>query len=186
MPVYSDSKAIGFWGSRSGCGTTSLAVNFAYLISQAGKGKILLVDPDTHAGDAGLLLPSGGYGKLTQLFHSANGADVSDQQLHSSIYPVNGHFHLLNDLADNPYHGSFLAHHLVPTASQHYSTQVWDIPAFSSEQVLLPLFDQLDTCILVMEPSITGLRDIQRKLKLLKCCPQLKILLVVFHVSLMM
>jgi pilus assembly protein CpaE len=159
-------KIIAVVGSRGGVGSTFIATNIATILSVEKLRRIAIVDFDLHFGTVTLnldLKPS--YG----LRNALEEPDRVDQVfLERLLIPVNEHLYALDseEPLDEPLKYSADAiENLLKNLSKLFHYVIVDLPHYSDESTLTVLANA-KIMILVTDPSLAGLRDSGRLLRL--------------------
>jgi pilus assembly protein CpaE len=153
-------------GSRGGVGATTFAVNLAWLLSTERARHTVLVDADLHRGTSALMLGAqGGPGLRVALEHPNR---VDELFIERSATQVSERLHLLageENLADHPSYAAGAAEKLVMTLRRRYNFVVVDV-TFNDQPFNRDLLSLAHQRVIVMEPSLSSVRDALRMLQL--------------------
>jgi pilus assembly protein CpaE len=159
-------RIISITGVRGGVGATSIAVNLAYHFGVAADRHTVLLDPDLHLGTAATLLDCPAGPGLRMALESPDRID--ELFVERSAQPVADRLHVLAGevkLAEHPGYAPRAAHALLGALSRRYNFVVCDVP-FAPLQLYRDLLDLSHQRVLVMEPTLVGVRDTLRLLSL--------------------
>ena len=151
-----------FFGTRGGCGSSTLAQNSAWALATTCDTSVLLVDFDLAGGTAALRLDMDVTTTVVTALKEAERLDRS--ALDRMVMRKNGRFALLGssaDLTDISSYGISEIHHLIDVARGMTSHIVLDLPSGWSRYVegFLELADQV---VLVATPDLVSLRNCGR------------------------
>jgi len=161
-------RAIGIIGCRGGAGTTTLAVNLAWALSQRNGHRTALVDMDLTMGSIAIALDlEPGRGLMEAL---ANPERIDDLFVERAMIPAADNLMVLSaeaDLANPPPYNTEGPGALISHLSSTFECIVIDLPrrTVSGGLGMLPAIDEL---ILVCEPTLIGLRDTIRMREVLE------------------
>jgi pilus assembly protein CpaE len=159
---------VSFMPCKGGTGATLMACNLGYFIAEAIKQVVVLIDMDLHAGDATFYLsndkPKHNISDITRQIDRLDGHLFS-----ASLHPVAPNYHLLAAPTDAEYALTMKPENidkLVNIAQDNFDLVLIDLnPAINA--VSLKALDHSDIICIVLDYSITQLRDAKRLLALL-------------------
>lgn len=159
-------RVISLMGAKGGVGTSSLALNLAWHLSRKDGCQVALVDLDLSAGDLAWMLDQKDYRDLSEV--AANFQHLDDAFLKGLLSEVSSGLHFLAAPADPVVAEEVKSEHLSLTlrhlANSHHLV-VLDLPSRLDELSLVAL-EEADLVVLVLEPTILGLRAARRLLEL--------------------
>lgn len=165
-PLSRLGKIIAVVGSRGGVGSTFIATNIAAILSVEKLRRIAIVDFDMHFGTVTL------YFDLKANFGLRNALEEPDRVdqifLERLLIPVNEHLYALDseESLDEPLKYSVDAiENLLRNLAKLFHYVIVDLPHYSNESTLTVL-ENAKIMILVSDPSLAGLRDSGRLLRL--------------------
>jgi pilus assembly protein CpaE len=153
-------------GVRGGVGASTIAVNLAWHLGKRANRHTVLVDADLHRGSCALLLNAkSGPGLRTALETPQR---IDELFIERSAQPVTERLHVLSgeeNLTDQINYAPGAAARLIETLRRRYNFVVIDAP-FSGLELHRDLMMLGHQRILVLEPSLVGVRDALRLLAL--------------------
>jgi pilus assembly protein CpaE len=153
-------------GVRGGVGASTIAVNLAWHLGKRANRHTVLVDADLHRGSCALLLNAkSGPGLRTALETPQR---IDELFIERSAQPVTERLHVLSgeeNLTDHINYAPGAAARLIETLRRRYNFVVIDAP-FSGLELHRDLMMLGHQRILVLEPSLVGVRDALRLLAL--------------------
>ena len=162
-------RVFGFVSSKGGDGSSCLAANLAFALSQAPDTRVLAVDVSLPFGDLDMF--------LTGENHPQDLADISSQSDrldHSLLDSMVQHLSPTLDLIPSPITFEKIVHiepervsELIHVATNFYDYILVDFDS-SFDQVVMCVLDQLDELCIVSTPSLPSLRRAAQLLKLWK------------------
>ncbi len=162
-------RVFGFVSSKGGDGSSCLAANLAFALSQKPDTRVLAVDVSLPFGDLDMF--------LTGENHPQDLADISSQSDrldHSLLDSMVQHLSPTLDLIPSPITFEKIVHiepervsELIHVATNFYDYILVDFDS-SFDQVVMCVLDQLDELCIVSTPSLPSLRRAAQLLKLWK------------------
>ncbi len=153
-------------GVRGGVGASTIAVNLAWHLGKRANRHTVLVDADLHRGSCALLLNAkSGPGLRTALETPQR---IDELFIERSAQPVTDRLHVLSgeeNLTDQISYAPGAAARLIETLRRRYNFVVIDAP-FSGLELHRDLMMLGHQRILVLEPTLVGVRDALRLLAL--------------------
>lgn len=167
------------WGLVGGIGASTVSANIASYVANQLHRHTLLVDLNLHSGTCGTLLNHHEVGQLASLINY--GDDVDGLLLGRSVSQLSDHLSLLNDQLEfnqgvTAVPSSYRS--LVESASSEFNTHVWDVGT-SAIHVLPEILPHSQTCVLVTELTISGVKALSRSLELLEQYSNVRPIIVV-------
>jgi pilus assembly protein CpaE len=159
-------RAVAVTGVRGGVGATTIAVNLAWHFGVRMHRHTVLLDPDLHRGTAAFMLnmPSGA--GLRQALESPERIDALLAE--RAAQPVADRLHVLSGeekLGELPVHAAGAAERLIAALRRRYAAIVVDAP-FAPVPLYRDLLEQVHQRVLVLEPTLAGVRDTLRLMAL--------------------
>ena len=159
-------RVVSITGVAGGVGATTIAVGLAWHCATDLHRHTILVDPDLHTGTAALMLHAKtGPGLRTALETPQR---LDELFIDRAAQPVTERLAVLageEPLADQPVFHEGAAQKLVATLRRRYNFIVVDLP-FANQSVNRDLLQLTHQRVLVMEPSLSSVRDTLRLLAL--------------------
>jgi pilus assembly protein CpaE len=159
-------RLISITGARGGVGASTIAVNLAWHLAHKAQRYTVVLDADLHRGTVPLLLDiQPGTGLRTALQHPER---VDELFIERSALVSSERLHALATeelLAVDYEYRAGACEHLVSTLRRRYSLIVADAP-FSSHALSRELLNSAQQRVIVMEPTLAGIRDALRLLQL--------------------
>lgn len=159
-------RAVAIAGVRGGVGATTIAVNLAWHFGVTLRRHTVLVDPDLHRGMCSFLLNVQPGAGLRMALEAPERVDALLAE--RAAQPAADRLHVLSGeekLADLPLHASGAATSLLEALRRRYGMIVVDTP-IAPVPLYRDLLDQVHQRVLVMEPTLAGVRDTLRLLGL--------------------
>ncbi len=159
-------RVISITGTAGGVGATTIASNLAWHFGADIRRHTLLLDPNLHTGGAALALGAkSGSGLRTALELPQR---VDELLIERSAYPVNDRLSVLSSeekLEDEPVVAPAAAQHLLASLRRRYNFIIVDVP-FRPLQLNRDLIDLSNQRVVVLDPTLSSLRDALRLLSL--------------------
>lgn len=164
--VTQGGRVVSITGVAGGVGATTIAVGLAWHCATDLHRHTILVDPDLHTGTAALMLHAKtGPGLRTALETPQR---LDELFIDRAAQPVTERLAVLageEPLADQPVFHEGAAQKLIATLRRRYNFIVVDLP-FANQSVNRDLLQLTHQRVLVMEPSLSSVRDTLRLLAL--------------------
>jgi len=161
-------RRIGFLGVRGGIGATTLVENCAWLIAERLSRRVLLIDLDPHYGDLALRFDAKAHPGLREALESPDRVDPVF--IGNASLRLGRHLSLL--AAEEPLDSPVRVHpdavrQLLDAACEAADVVLVDVPrALAAQQP--QAFASFDALVLVLDPTLSGLRDACRLLRVLR------------------
>lgn len=159
-------KIIAFMGTRGGVGSTLIATNFADLVSKEKSRRVVLVDLDMHLGTASLYFNIKSNNGLRDVLENPDRID--SQFLERLLIPVDERLSILNaeiDLGEKAGYKIEGFDLFLEYLSKQFHYVILDIPHYSSTLTRAAVLNA-NILVLVSNPSLAGLRDAGRLMRL--------------------
>ncbi|MHA1598568.1 MAG: AAA family ATPase [Alphaproteobacteria bacterium] len=174
-PASDDSPAgrlIAVTGARGGVGSTTIAVNTAWILANEMGQRVALVDLDLFFGSVALALDleSGrGFREALENPNRIDGLFIERAMVRQSdnLFVLAAEESLENSFSFNP----DALHLLLQTLRTDFDAVVVDLPRFAARSQFNPLTPP-SSVIVVSDPSLAGMRDTMRMVKLAKTMPE--------------
>lgn len=153
-------------GARGGVGATTIAAHLAWHFGIASRQHTVLLDPDLHTGSAAMLLDA----KTSPGLRTALEAPqrIDELFVERVAQPVSGRLQILageEALSEQPNYAEGAARHLLDALRRRYNLVVADVP-FGPSQLYRDLLAQAKQRVVVLTPTLAGVRDTLRLLSL--------------------
>lgn len=159
-------KVATFVGARGGVGTSTIAANAAWYLSEKASRRVVLVDLDIHGGQAGLLLNAPAQHGLAEVLSNVNQLDP--QYMERTLTQVGGRLFLLSAEVgleeDFPLDAQAVGA-LLDTLRHHFHYVIIDLPVRGGP-VARAVFDRSDTVSVVADSSVCSARETARLVSL--------------------
>ena len=159
-------RVVSITGASGGVGATTIAVGLAWHCANDLHRHTILVDPNVHTGTAALMLHAKtGPGLRTALETPQR---LDELFIDRAAQPVTERLAVLageESLTDQPVFAAGAAQKLITTLRRRYNFIVIDVP-FANQVVNRDLLQLTHQRVLVMEPSLSSVRDTLRLLAL--------------------
>jgi len=159
-------RAVGVTGVRGGVGATTIAVNLAWHFGVRMHRHTVLLDPDLHLGTASFMLNMASGAGLRMALESPERIDALLAE--RAAQPVADRLHVLSGeekLGELPVHAAGAAERLIAALRRRYGAIVVDAP-FAPVPLYRDLLEQVHQRVLVLEPTLAGVRDTLRLMAL--------------------
>ena len=159
-------RAVAVTGVRGGVGATTIAVNLAWHFGVRMHRHTVLLDPDLHRGTASFMLNMASGAGLRQALESPERIDALLAE--RAAQPVADRLHVLSGeekLGELPVYAAAAAERLITALRRRYGAIVVDAP-FAPVQLYRDLLEQVHQRVLVLEPTLVGVRDALRLMAL--------------------
>ncbi|MBV9783512.1 MAG: pilus assembly protein [Acidisphaera sp.] len=159
-------RVVTITGVRGGVGATTIAANLAWYFGVGARRHTVLLDPDLHTGNAAMLLDAkAGSGLRTALEAPQR---IDELFVERVAQPIGDRLHVLageERLTEQPVYAAGAAQRLLDALRKRYNFVVADVP-FAPLQLYRDLLDHAHQRVLVMEPTLAGIREALRMLAL--------------------
>lgn len=153
-------------GTRGGVGATTIAANLAWHLADSGRRHTLLLDADLQTGTAAMLLGAqSGPGLRSALEQPSR---VDELFVERAAMPLGDRLHIIageEALSEQPGCAPGAAERLAAFMRRRFNFVVADVP-FSNSMLSRDLLDLTQQRVLVMVPTLAGVRDALRMLAL--------------------
>jgi pilus assembly protein CpaE len=159
-------RAVAVTGVRGGVGATTIAVNLAWHFGVRMHRHTVLLDPDLHLGTASFMLNMASGAGLRMALESPERIDALLAE--RAAQPVADRLHVLSGeekLGELPVHAAGAAERLIVALRRRYGAIVVDAP-FAPVPLYRDLLEQVHQRVLVLEPTLAGVRDTLRLMAL--------------------
>lgn len=159
-------RAVAVTGVRGGVGATTIAVNLAWHFGVRMHRHTVLLDPDLHCGTASFMLNMASGAGLRMALESPERIDALLAE--RAAQPVADRLHVLSGeekLVELPVHAQGAAQRLLEALRRRYGAIVVDAP-FAPVPLYRDLLDLVHQRVLVLEPTLAGVRDAVRLMAL--------------------
>lgn len=159
-------RAVAITGVRGGVGATTIAVNLAWQFGVIMRRHTVLLDPDLHRGMCSFMLNIQPGAGLRMALEAPERVDALLAE--RAAQPAGDRLHVLSGeekLADLPVSAPGAAESLLDALRKRYGMIVVDVPA-APVPLYRDLLDLVHQRVLVMEPTLAGVRDAVRLLAL--------------------
>ena len=159
-------RAVAVTGVRGGVGATTIAVNLAWHFGVRMHRHTVLLDPDLHLGTASFMLNMASGAGLRMALESPERIDALLAE--RAAQPVADRLHVLSGEekpGELPVHASGAAERLIAALRRRYGAIVVDAP-FAPVPLYRDLLEQVHQRVLVLEPTLAGVRDTLRLMAL--------------------
>jgi pilus assembly protein CpaE len=162
----STGRIIAVVGARGGVGATTIAVNLAWMLAQEQKKRVALVDLDLFFGSCGLTLDlemGRGFREALENPSRIDGLFIERAMIRASenLFVLSAEEALDYAIAFDPSAIELLLEHL----RRDFQAVVVDLPRFGA-RTQTAIMTAPCSIVLVSEPSLAGMRDTQRLVKL--------------------
>lgn len=150
-----------FVGASGGVGSSSVALNVAWMIGQARKSPVSLIDLDLDFGTAGLSLAIDGARGIAEVLTA--GARLDPQFLDGILHRVDDHLRVLpvSENIDHPDPAPEVLDHLLDLAREGAAHVVLDLPAARSATARRAMVNA-DHVVITATPDLAGLRNAKK------------------------
>lgn len=156
-----------FVGASGGAGSSSVALNVAWMIGQARKTTVSLIDLDLDFGTAGLSLAIDGARGIAEVLTA--GGRLDPQFLDGILHKVDDHLRVL-PVSENVEHADpapEVLDHLIDLAREAVPHVVLDLPAARSATARRAMLNA-DHVIITATPDLAGLRNAKKVLDMVR------------------
>jgi pilus assembly protein CpaE len=165
-PLQQGGRVVTVTGVRGGVGASTIAANLAWHLGKRANRHTILLDADLHRGSCALLLNTKSGAGLRTALETPHRIDElfierSSQVVAERLHVLSGEENLLEQVKYEP--GA--VDRLIGTLRKRYNFIVVDAP-FSGMELHRDLLMQGHQRVLVMEPTLVGVRDALRMLAL--------------------
>ncbi len=153
-------------GARGGVGATTVAAHLAWHFGITSRQHTVLLDPDLHMGSAAMLLDAKTSPGLRTALETPQRID--ELFVERVAQPVSGRLNLLageEPLTDQPNFAPGAAERLLEALRRRYNLIVADVP-FAPMQINRDLLESAKQRVIVLTPTLVGVRDTLRLLAL--------------------
>jgi pilus assembly protein CpaE len=157
-------RAVAITGARGGAGATSIAVNLAWHLGVTMRRHTVLLDPDLHRGMASFMLNVQSGAGLRMALEAPERVDALLAE--RAAHPAADRLHVLSGeekLTAMPPQVPGAAASLLEALRRRYGVIIADVP-FAPVPLFRDLFELVHQRVLVMEPTLAGVRDVLRLL----------------------
>jgi pilus assembly protein CpaE len=153
-------------GARGGAGASTIAANLGWYLANVSQRHTLVLDADLHRGTVPLLLSTQtGDGLRSALERPER---VDELFVERSAVALSERLHVLaaeEELRTPLAYAAGAAEKLIATLRRRYNLIIADVP-FQAEAMGRDMLDQAQLRVVVMEPTLAGIRDALRLLQL--------------------
>jgi pilus assembly protein CpaE len=156
-----------FVGACGGAGSSTVALNMAWLIGQSRKSPVSLIDLDLDFGTAGLNLAIDGARGIAEVLTA--GRRLDPQFLDGILHKVDDHLRVLpvSEDGDHPDPAPEVLDHLIDLAREGAAHVVLDLPAARSAVSRRALVNA-DHVVVTATPDLAGLRNAKKVVELVR------------------
>ncbi|GBQ21274.1 pilus assembly protein [Acetobacter estunensis NRIC 0472] len=155
-------RVIGFLGVRGGVGTTTIASNFAWYLGEVARRHTLIIDGDLYTGSVSILLGTRVDGGLKTAFEAPQRVD--ELFIERSAQRVGARCDVLGsqiNLTDTLIVDERAPFHLIDVVKKKYNYIAIDMPGLDDE-ISRKMLELCEQNVLVMDPTLSALRDALR------------------------